>query len=266
MSDLEPGDRNRIDDTAGRDPRLIATGETLRTTVGLVDALVDECRIHLDRDGLGIRAADPALVASVDLELGPDAFASYRGAGETIGVDLERLGEIVGWADRDQPVEFDLDVATRTVDIAIGELAYSLALVDPDAIRSPPDPADLTLEFDGEVVLDAAALDRMVRAADLVSDHLALGIDVDSDTFYMTAAGDTDDVSVTLAADDLVEFEPGEAHSLFSVDYLADVVRALPRDARLRLRLGTEQPLALGCELDDAGTVEYLVSPRIASQ
>ena len=247
--------------------RTIIDGGTMRTVVETVLAVVDECRIDLNDEDLHISAADPAAVAAVSVDLDASAFECYGFADGTIGVDLTRLDEILGMAGRGTPVGLALDPETRKLRIRIGELEYTMALIDPEAIRSPPDPAELDFAFDGSAVVAGAAIDRFVTATAMVSDHLAIGMEEadDEPAFYVEASGDTDDVSLTVPESDLGELSPGTARSLFSVDYLGDIERAIPGDARVRLRLGNDLPMEMRYDLaDGAGRVEYLLSPRIA--
>ena len=246
----------------------VVAGETLQTTVAQLQALVDECHVQLRAEGIRLPATDPAAVASVDVHLDAAAFESYSATEGTLGVDLTRFAEIVGMADREQLVHLELDEETRKLHVAIDELEYTLALIDPDSIRSPPDLSDPGFEFEGHATLETGDLTRVVKAAAMVSDHVALGIDPTheaGDAFYAEATGDTDDVDVTLPADDLVDIDPGDAHSLYSIDYLADIDRAVPTDADVTLSLGTEVPLGVDYEFADGrGSVEYLLGPRIA--
>jgi proliferating cell nuclear antigen len=75
-----------------------------------------------------------------------------------------------------------------------------LALVDPDAIRSPPDRVDLAEQYEGSATLDRASVTRAVDAADMVADYLALGST--SDALYVRADGDTDSVEIEFDRDD----------------------------------------------------------------
>ncbi len=252
------------EDASSQAFRAAVDADTIQTAVELVHALVDECHVHVDPDELRIRAVDPATVAMVDLSLDAAAFDAYEGDGSHLGVNVARLRDIVGMADRGGRVEFALDPATRKLDIAIGHLDYTLALIDPDAIRSPPDHDDLGLP--ARAVAHADDVDRAVEAADMVSDHVALGVDPDEEAFYVEAEGDTDDVSLDLPADDLVELDPADAYSLFSIDYLKDVNRAMPGGHDTTLRLGEEAPLELAFEFaEGSGSVEYFLAPRISA-
>ena len=242
----------------------IVSADTLRTALDSVSVLVDECKIHLEDDGLEIRAVDPANVGMVDLRLDAAAFESYETDGGLIGVNLSRLEDIAGMADAGQLVQLELDEETRKLHITIDGLEYTLALIDPDSIRQEPDLPDLDLP--ARIVVEGRDIDRAVRAADMVSDHIALGVDVGAEHFYVNAEGDTDDVHLELGAEDLISLELGEAHSLFSLDYLKDMNKAIPKNGEVTMDLGEEFPVKLHFEIAEGlGNVTYMLAPRIQS-
>jgi proliferating cell nuclear antigen len=244
--------------------KTIVSAETLTDALDSVSVLVDECKIRLEDDGLAIRAVDPANVGMVDLDLSADAFESYETDGGVIGVNLARLEEFAGMADSGQLIELELDEETRKLHIQIEGLEGTLALIDPDSIRQEPDLPDLDLS--SEVVLEGADIDRAVTAADMVSDHIALGVDADEEVFYVDAEGDTDDVHLELTTEDLIALTPGEARSLFSLDYLKDMNKAIPKDAEVTMELGQEFPVKLHFDIAEGnGQVTYMLAPRIQS-
>jgi proliferating cell nuclear antigen len=244
--------------------RAIVSAETLRDALDSVSVLVDECKIRLEDEGLSIRAVDPANVGMVDLTLADDAFESYETDGGVIGVNLARLEEFAGMADADQLIELELDEETRKLHVQIDGLEGTLALIDPDSIRQEPDLPDLDLP--AEIVLEGRDIDRAVKAADMVSDHIALGVDATDEIFYVDAEGDTDDVHLELGRDDLIALTAGDARSLFSLDYLKDMNRAIPGDAEVRVELGEEYPVKLHFEMAEGnGQVTYMLAPRIQS-
>jgi len=244
--------------------KAIVDAETLRTALDSVGVLVDECKIHLNEDGLAIRAVDPANVGMVDLDLDASAFESYEADGGLIGVNLTRLFDIAKMADSDQLVQLELDEETRKLHIQLDGLEYTLALIDPDSIRKEPDLPDLDLP--ARIVIEGADIDRAVKAADMVSDHIALGVDEDGEFFYVDAEGDTDDVHFELARDELIDLQSGGAHSLFSLDYLKDMNRAIPKNGEVSVDLGEEFPVRIGFEIAEGmGSVTYMLAPRIQS-
>ncbi len=244
--------------------KAIVSAATLSSALDSVSVLVDECKIHLEESGLEIRAVDPANVGMVDLSLEASAFESYEADGGTIGVDLSRLEDIAGMAESGQLVQLELDEETRKLHIQLDGLEYTLALIDPDSIRQEPDIPDLDLS--AEVVLEGRDVNRSVTAADMVSDHIALGVDEGAETFYVNAEGDTDDVHLELGAGDVIDLHPGAAHSLFSLDYLKDMNKAIPSDAEVTLALGEEFPVKIFFGFAEGkGQVTYMLAPRIQS-
>jgi proliferating cell nuclear antigen len=240
------------------------SADTLGAALDSVSVLVDECKIHLGEDGLEIRAVDPANVGMVDLSLSAVAFESYETDGGLIGVNLSRLEDIVGMADTDQLVNLELDEETRKLHISLDGLEYTLALIDPDSIRQEPDLPDLDLP--AHVVIEGRDIDRAVTAADMVSDHIALGVDADDELFYVDAEGDTDDVHLELGRNDLIDLTAGDAHSLFSLDYLKNMNKAIPGDAEVAMELGAEFPVKMHFDFAEGeGSVTYMLAPRIQS-
>lgn len=240
----------------------IVSADSLSAALEPVSALVDECKLNLGEDGLEVRAVDPANVAMVDMSLDADGFESYEAGGGVIGVDLDRLQEVLGFADSGDLVHLELN--RGKLDIEIASLEYTLALIDPDSIRQEPDIPDLDLE--GTYVFEGQEIDRAVRAADLCSDHIAIR-GVADDELRFEAEGDIDDVEVTLAERDLLSgVLEAECESLFSLDYLQDIKKPIGSETEVSLLVGDEFPVKLRYSLAD-GDVEVvnMLAPRIKS-
>jgi proliferating cell nuclear antigen len=242
----------------------IVSASTLQDALDSVSVLVDECKIRLNEDELAIRAVDPANVGMVDLALDATAFESYEADGGVIGVNLARLEDIAGMAGSGDLIHLELDEETRKLHIEVEGLSYTLALIDPDSIRQEPEIPDLDLP--AEIIVEGAQLNRGIKAADMVSDHIALRVDEERETFHIEAEGDTDDVNLELGRADLIDLTPGPANSLFSLDYLKDMNRAIPSDAEVTVELGEEFPVKLHYEFAEGkGQVTYMLAPRIQS-
>jgi proliferating cell nuclear antigen len=169
-------------------------------------------------------------------------------------------------ADSGEIVEIELNEETRKLDVEIGsQLSFTVALIDPDSVRQEPDIPDLDLP--AEVGIPGSEISRSLRAADLVSDHVRLSADPDAEAFHVAADGDTDDVDVTLNGDTLTDVSVSESvESLFSLDYLQDMKRAIPSGESVSFQLGSEMPVRFGFETDAADVeCECMLAPRIKS-
>ncbi|OYR80837.1 DNA polymerase sliding clamp, partial [Halorubrum distributum] len=162
--------------------KAIVGASTFQDALDSVSVLVDECKIRLNEEELSIRAVDPANVGMVDLTLEAAAFESYEADGGVIGVNLARLEDIAGMANSGDLIHLELDEETRKLHIEIDGLSYTLALIDPDSIRQEPDIPDLDLA--SEIVVEGAQLDRGIKAADMVSDHIRLRVDETDEAFF----------------------------------------------------------------------------------
>ncbi len=242
----------------------IVGADTLGGTLDSVGVLVDECKVRLNEEGLTIRAVDPANVGMVDLSLDASAFESYEADDTLIGVDLERLDDLAGMADSGQLIDLTLDEEVHKLQLRIDGLTATMGLIDPESIREEQDIPDLDLP--ATIVLEGRDLNRAITAADMVSDHVEFGVDEDDELFYVDARGDTDDIRLELSPGELIEFDPGPASSLFSLDYLRDINRAIPSDTEVQIRLGEEYPVKFTLPYAEGrGQVTYMLAPRIQS-
>jgi len=231
-----------------------------------VSALVSECKIHTHDDGLEITAVDPANVGMNNMELDASACAHYDADGGVLGVNLDRFEDVLGMADSGDMVSLDLNEETRKLEIVVGGLEYTLALIDPDSIRQEPDIPDLDLP--ATYVFKASELSRAVTAADLVSDHITI-VGKREDELIISADGDTDDVVVDISEDKLLSgnhAEDSPVKSLFSLDYLKSMVGPIDNGTDVSLVVGQEFPVTLRYSMHD-GDVSVLncLAPRIQS-
>lgn len=239
----------------------------LKSSVDTVSVLVDECKVRLDEDGLSIKAVDPANVGMVELDIPADSFESYEADDELLGLNLVRFQDITGMANKGDTVVMELDEETRKLLIRIDGLRYTLSLIDPDSIHQEPNVPDLDLP--GDVVLPGREIRRGVKAAGMVSDHMAFGVSDEEESFYMRAEGDTDDVRVDLREDDVISLETGgeTAESLFSLDYLDSMAKAIPNDAQVAVEVGDDYPVKMNFEVSGGeASVTYLLAPRIENE
>ena len=239
----------------------------LKSSVDTVSVLVDECKVRLDEDGLSITAVDPANVGMVELDIPANSFGSYEADEEVLGLNLVRFEDIVGMANKGDVVEMELDEETRKLTIRIDGLRYTLSLIDPDSIHQEPNVPDLDLP--GDIELAGREIRRGVKAAGMVSDHMAFGVSGDDDTFYMRAEGDTDDVRVDLTEEDVIGLETGgeKAESLFSLDYLDSMAKAIPNDAAVDVEVGDDYPVKMNFDVAGGDAhVTYLLAPRIENE
>ena len=237
--------------------------DTLSETLAPISAIVDECKLHATEDGLEICAVDPATVARARVALDKTAFEAFDTTGVTLGVNLERLEDVLSMAEDELTLELIDD--THKLRIESDGLEYTLALIDTDSIRQEPDIPDLDLP--ATFVLDGGSISRGIKAADLVAKHITIAGDGETDSLILSAEGDTDDVTETLAGDRVTNADVGEScESMFSLYYLKDISKPIGSSASVTLRFGDEFPLKMRYYgADGPLTVTNMLAPRIQS-
>ena len=241
----------------------VINAELLRDSIAALAVIVDEVRFKINSEGISVKAVDPANVAMGIFELGSTAFKEYNADECEIGIDLNKITDLLGIAEKTDLVKMELEEKSQKLLINIGELSYTLSLLDPSTIRAEPRVPQIELPV--KIVMNGADLRRAVKAAEKISDHLLMG--VSGDIFYMEAKGDTDQVRIEMGRDQLIDLKSGDACSLFSLDYLSDIVKPTSKINEVTLSLGRDFPVLIDFELaNGAGKISYLLAPRIESE
>ena len=240
----------------------IIESKKLKEAIEAVTSIVDEAKINLTPDGMSVKAVDPANVAMIDLTLKSAAFEEFTATECELAIDLNRLNDLLGMAEKAETVELEVDEELHQFVISMSGLTYKISLLDPDTLRKEPKLPQLG--FPASVVLSGSDLKRAVKAAMKVSDHMSMGMD--SEIFYLEADGGSDQVRLDMTKDQLISLEPGDACSLFSLDYLSDMVKSAGKANEVTIKLGKNFPATIKFNIANGnGEVNYLLAPRIES-
>lgn len=236
--------------------------DIIKAIIDVTSPLVNEAKFNISKEGISIRAVDPAHVAMVDLELNKSAFDEYSAEPMELGIDLDKLSGIMRLASSGDIVSLEYDEKSNRLIVKIGNLVRRMGLIDTAGM---PDSKVPNLNLPAKAVVKADELSRGVRASEAVSDHLALSMD--KEAFELFAEGDTDTVNLKLPKDLLVELDaPGKFKSLFSIDYFSNMIKPVKNEDPVEIHLGTDNPIRVDFNIaENNGHVTYLLAPRIES-
>jgi proliferating cell nuclear antigen len=237
--------------------------DTLRDIVGVVSTLVDEIKLNIDSDGLSLRTVDPAHVAMVDLSLKAGAFDELKTDEVEIGIDIDKLKEVLKLAKSGDVISLKLDEDKNRLVIVVENITRWMSLVDTTGM-SDPRPPDLNLP--AKVTLKTAELSQGIRASESVSEHLALIASPDG--FELKSEGTTDSVELKLPKSLLVGIECKEkVKSVFSLNYLSNMIKSMGTADVVTMNLGTNYPVKLEFDIASGeGHVVYLLAPRVENE
>ena len=236
--------------------------DALKGIVNIISTLVDEAKLNVSPDGIGLKAVDPAHVAMVELDVRKAAFESYLADDTQIGIDLDKIKEVLRLTASGDIIDMEQDEERGRLVVRVGNITRRMNMVDTSSMSDPKVP-QLSLPVSVEV--SVSEIQKGIRAAESVSDHIALTADAEG--FELSCEGDTDSVNLRLDKAKLVGLTVSEkARSLFPLDYFSNLVKAIPSDTVVRIDLGNDYPVKIHFDLAEGNTsVGYLLAPRIES-
>jgi len=247
--------------------KAIIQADIFRETIDAVSALVNECRLHIDDNGFRTITVDTSNVAMVSLELSKTAFESFSVSDGPIevGLDIEKIRSMMGMIGKAETISLDLDASGKKLKLSFGGYEYSITLLDTKAIRKDPNTPNLNLPANFEI--PGTMFNDAIKAAAMVSDKISLSVSAESRVFTMNAEGESDRITRELSGDDVHYEAIADAKSLFSLDYLKDMGKAISHAEKVQIRLGNDHPVQFMFNYADGkGKIGYLLAPRIEAE
>lgn len=236
--------------------------DTLKGIVNVISTLVDEVKFTIDGDGIGLKAVDPAHVAMIEVDIKKGAFESYSAEPTEIGIDLDKVKEVLKLATSGDIILMEQDENHGRLVFKVGNITRRMNLVDTSGLSDPKVPQ---LSLSANIAVVVSELQKGLKAAETISDHIALTADEES--FELSSEGDTDMASLKLDKGNLVSIDAkSRVCSLFPLDYFSNLVKAIPSDTVVNIELDNDYPVKLIFNIaGENGTVRYLLAPRIES-
>lgn len=239
----------------------------IQDSMKTVSDLISEGLFQLKEDGVKLVAADPAMVALVDFKLEEDVFESYDLDEETkVGLNLENLYSILRRANANDTITFEVDDNESKFYITISngstrEFSLPILNLSEDDIPSTDD-----LSYKVTADLDATVVESAVKDALVVGDSVV--IEASEDGISISSEGDQSNVDFNIASDaeGVLEFNSGSARSMFSLDYLNNMIGAKKLSDTVKISLGDDFPMRLDFEVPDQALLSFVLAPRIEEE
>ncbi|HEY4705271.1 MAG TPA: DNA polymerase sliding clamp, partial [Thermoplasmata archaeon] len=208
--------------------------DVLKEVVDVISTLVDEAKFNVTKDGVSVKAVDPAHVAMVDLSLDRGAFEAYRADECELGIDMDKVKEVLRLAKAGDTITMTHEEDKNRLVLNVGNTTRRMSLVDTAGMSDPKVPS---LNLPARVTIRTEELRQGIRASESVSDHIALIVGPDG--FEIVSEGDTDTVSHKVPKDLLEDLQAKEVvRSLFPLDYFSNMVKAISTAGSVKLHLG----------------------------
>ena len=236
--------------------------DTLKGIVNIISTLIDEVKFTITPEGMTLKAVDAAHVAMIEMEIEKCAFENYEAEKCEIGLDLDKVKGVLKLASAGDVIRMQQDDTHGRLVFKVGNITRRMNLVDTSTMSDPKVPQ---LSLTAKISLSVDELQKGIRAADTISDHITLR--AGSGYFELSCEGDTDSVSLRLEGDSVKVDTDSEVCSMFPLDYFSNITKAIPAGTQVSVELDNDYPVKLVFALADGNArVNYLLAPRIESE
>lgn len=231
---------------------------TFLKTLRAVTSIVDECRLRITSESVGITAVDVANVCAVDVETG--CVRSSDGE-VVIGVNLS---ELLDKAPQSFPRGSECGITIDNGDdpeiiLSTPSGVYVEEAMNPEWVRKSPEWPELGPDYPGSDTWD----NDLTLSAPKARGVFGALAETEADKIRITPSDG--EILVEASNDGDVEYPwrlgapvtAGES-SVYTADYVSDIIDGMWTDGEIRVRFGDEQPLEL-----TNGELRYALAPRI---
>lgn len=222
----------------------------LKKAVKASNAFLNEARLRLSEEGMAIKAVDAGNICLTDIFMPGEDFEEFNAKEGVIGLNVNRLNSILN-AVRDDLVE--LEVKDSRLKLKAGRINYSLALIDPSALKAEPKLPVLDLR--AETIVEGNEFRNAVSMTSKVAENAVFEA---GEGFYMIAEDTIENVRI-----DLSDHSGEQARVMLSLEYLKEIAKVVEKDDAVRIAIGTDLPARINIESEFSTTILYLIAPRI---
>ena len=235
--------------------RLAALCDTLR-------ALVPECRLMITESGISVLAVDTANVGIVSINLPKASFEEYAEETAEIGMDVTKWKDMLSiMKDPASTITINRDSTSGKIRISDGLYTYTHVPLDANTLRKKAKPPHISLA--SSVIVDAKEYNEVVKAMGVIGDKVRLQID--GEHLELKADGDTDSIRKEITSQPQDKKNGPAVASLFSIDYLKDVAKAMKDAGTITVHLGMDHPVRFDFDYEGM-ECSFLLAPRIPEE
>jgi len=234
----------------------------LETFCAVMSAMVLECRLKINKDGITTRAVDTANVAMVQAILPNTSFREFTVDPCEVGMDVLKWKGALNVMKPDEIVSIEVPKTGR-ITISGGGYDYKINPLDCNTVRKDPNVPGFnlpcTLSVSGKEFAEA------IKALSIISDKVRLSIT--GKTLELSAEGDTDALKKEIDGT-MPDGKKNEiaAISLFSLDYMRDMTKGPMKNAEIvTISLGIDHPVRFDFEVEGTGA-SVIIAPRIEQE
>jgi hypothetical protein len=234
----------------------------LRKVFGPVNVLADSCEIIMRSGGLDIPAADRIGVAMASISVSSSSFSTYHSESRRIGLQIGKLLKVLDMSDDTSKISLLMEEdGDGLVKLRVDNKESQLGLISLDSV--PKQPGLPEYEFSCEFEIGREYLIDAIETTGVFSDKLIFDIDEGANCVFLRGVSDIDRTSVELENSEISVNRLGSTKNSFDQNYLLDLIKMVPKNTDITIKLGDSVPLRFRYPIfqDGDGSVEVTLAP-----
>lgn len=243
----------------------ISDVDLLKNSVGIAAEIIDEGIFRITKTGLRFVAADRALVAVVDLNIGAAAFEKLDVTEDTaVGVNMNNFVSVLRRASAGDRITLKKEDGRNKLKIIIdgsSKRRFEVPILDITESELPPTDK---LEFSSSVELKSDVLAQGIADAEIVSDIVIF--EAWPEGFKIKSEGDSNITELELEKGNsmLTKLESTDkTKSGYPLDYLKKIVKAAKLAETASIRFSSEFPMKMEFNDGDKLKISFVLAPHM---
>lgn len=238
----------------------------LKDSISTIGELIDEGIFKINKNGLGLIAADRAMVAVIDFKLPAIIFDKFEVDKEqSIAVNMTNLVSVLKRIGGNEKLEMELkDNSLEIIMTNASKRKFTVPLLDITQEEIPPIDQ---LDFKAKAKVKADILKNGIEDADIVGDSVVF--EAMKGKFSMRAAGDISSTQLTLEKgnDALLDLNvTGIITARYPLDYLKKMIKASKLASEINLRWSKDYPMRMDFTSVDKVSLGFVLAPRVSEE
>lgn len=240
---------------------LTVKGEKLGELFSYGDVLVDECIMKIKDEGLELSGIDERQIGMVSVAVNSGVFDSYEAKESVVGLPVGKFVKVLDVVENDDLIRLYIDEECEEMNVSSGGLQYTMSLVDPNHVNATDAVDELSLGT--TMVMSGDTLTGIIDGVGGMYSFIKW--DVDSDGEVTVFAENEESVfDSVFTPDDFLKSELTDCVGEYRVEYLENIRRVIPGDARVAVQLDNEYPAKIRFKTNEGdSSIEYVLAPRV---
>lgn len=237
-----------------------------KDSIATIAELIDEGIFKITKNGIGLIAADRAMVAVVDFNIQASAFEKYEiDDDQNIGLNITNLNTVMKRASANDKLTLNLkDAKLEIVLENSSRRRFVVPVLDLSQEEVPPIDQ---LEFTSAIELKPEVLQSGIDDAEVVADSVLF--EVGGNRFGMRGEGDISKTELELEKGNeaLINIKTdGEVKSRYPLEYLKKMIKAAKISDSVKIQLGQDYPMKLSFKSGDKCSLCFVLAPRVSEE